>query len=188
MIAEIWPKFGLCPFTIWVPHSKAIIQLPPLLRSPFEPSEDIMRGVLFCIYWNNGNTAWFSLKCLVSAWIHSGCCWWYSFHVFGIGFVNFCTLWLILIVKLRFKLFSSIGKQSSGISEHIDWEYGIVVIVWEVIGDENHCVMILFCRWYISLKNREYKNGWNWECWKCVAIQCPSFFSCLKTSDLLFIQ
>ena len=35
---------GLYPGLIWVPHSNAVIQLPPLFLSLFEPSVKIIRG------------------------------------------------------------------------------------------------------------------------------------------------
>ena len=130
-----------------------MLQLSPLLRSLLEQSEDIMSETLSWMYWNNGETAWFYIIFFVSAWIHSGCCWWQSFHDLGIGILNFCNLWLILILKHSFKFSSSMGKQSSGMSEQIVLEYGIAVIVWESIGDENHWVIVLFLRWYISFKD-----------------------------------
>ena len=136
-MAQIWLKLRLYPETMWVPHYKAILQLPSLFLSIFEPSVEIIRGLFCCI----------NVKCFVKDCIHSGCWEWYSFHERGIESWNFYIRWLIRILNCCFFGRSWIGKLSSGMSWHIVWEYGIVNMVQERISNGNHWLVILFCRW-----------------------------------------
>ena len=169
-MAEFCPKFGLYPRTIWVPHSQVIIQLSPLLRSPLEPSDDIISGVLLWIYWNSlWNVSWAIRSILVVGGN-------IFFQNLGIWNLNFCNLLLILILKPRFNFSSSIKKQSSEMSIQVVWVYWMAVTVCESIGEDNRLLIVLFCLWYILSKDGEYLKGWNWGYFKWVTIQCPSFF------------
>ena len=66
------------------------------------------------------------------------------------------------------------------------WEYGMAVIVYNSIGEENHWFNLLFFVWYISYNDGEYKKGWNWECLKGVTFKCRIFVLSLNVWFIVY--